>query len=203
MYNKYAFVCLQINSFLVSNLWWFLLFFFQEDGGWRDSHLSKETCVALHTKMALPSSWSRVPPICGGNLAVLGPRDTLTRKGQQLEELSRAVWDRRRFLCGKRSREKGQHPQDSIFSPELSPSPKDKCQGLLDRYLGWESWVCCGLTNSRKAHNFATDNLPRRVFADCFFDKPGTDGKEKRKGAGPGRGTRLCFISLFFLCAVR
>lgn len=131
----------------------FFFFFFQEDGGWRDSNLSKEfhLCGSATQKWLCHPAESRVPPICRGNLGCVGPSHW-TRQGRDNvpRNLAARFGDGGAF-CGKRSREKGQHPQDSIFSPELSPSPKDKCQGLLlDRYLGWESWVCCGFDNLKE-----------------------------------------------------
>lgn len=70
-------------------------------------------------------------------------------------------------------------------TPELSPSPKEKCQGrLLDRNLGWESWVWCGFNNlwEKFPGNFQIDDLLPRASVDSISDKSGgqTAGRKER-----------------------
>ena len=159
--------------------------------------------------MALPSNsdWGPQPgcPSYPPRKARLGwaPALDSTRKGKCVQELSRAVWGRRRFLWEWEPRERGQHPQDSGVLPPpraLTLPQREVPRTSLGSHLGLGE---LGLVRFQQPLGKVSRKFPdrrpspTRLCRQHFGQVWGTDSREKREGSGPGRGPRLCPISHF------
>lgn len=167
MYNKYAFVCLQIN-FLVSNLWWFF-FFPPKRRRWGITSSSQRTSLfhlrgsgengsAVEPRCRVCSR--AVPPARRSKLGWMSPRTGLAQKGRMRPGTEGRGFADRGASLGSGNRER----RDAInricvFPSELSPSLKEKRQRLVsDCNLGWESRAAVPSTTSGKSYpgNFLT-----------------------------------------------
>lgn len=194
MYNKYAFVCLQIN-FLVSNLWWFF-FFPPKRRGWGITSSSQRTSLfhlrgsgengsAVEPRCRVCSR--AVPPARRSKLGWMSPRTGLAPKGRMHPGTEGRGFADRGASRGSGNRER----RDAInricvFSSELSPSLKEKCQRRVsDCNLGWESRGCCAFDNLWE--KLPGEFLDPRASVGSILDQP--EGPQEGKGGRAGQGS--------------
>lgn len=182
--------------FLVSNLWWVFFFFSKKKGVGSNFVFPKNkslfhvrgsgengSAVEPRCRVCSPA----VPPARRSKLGWMSPCTGLAKKGRMRSGTEgRGFGDRgTSHGSGNPERRDGIN-KICVFSSELSPSLKEKCQRLVsDCNLGWESRGCCAFDNLWE--KLPGEFLDPRAPVDSILDLPEGPQEGKRE-PWPGVG---------------